>query len=275
MPYTLNMTGTAQVDNSIILAFDQSFIVAAGQAANLDGFVTYRADIGAKSIAFPKYSRLAISTTPLTEDEAPDALALSDTEILLVPAEYGRVVTRTNLASLQTGGKVDLAAATLVGMNMGQTMDKLFLNAVNASSNVTATTALSAASANGLYTRLARKSVAGVAGDTYVGIAHEDDLKLLRAESGWTDVQKYADATAVLANEIGMYSGIRWVRNNLQTAGTVTALGFNAVGKAVSQEAGLTITGPFDNLGRYTNIGWYGVLKYGIVDTDAIEVITA
>lgn len=271
MAYTLNMSGTAQVDDSLITAFDQSFIIAAGQAANLDGFATKRVNIGAKAISMPKYALISPVTTPLTEDEAAVATALSDTEVLLTPAEYGAVVTRTALASLQTGGKVDLAAAQLVGFNMGQSMDALFLAAVNGSSNTNAG-ALSATTANTLYTKLARKSIQTIGG-AYVGVAHEDDLKLLRAESGWQDVQKYADPGMVLANEVGMFAGIRWVRNNLQTPGTVAAMGFNAVGKAVSLEPQLRITGPFDNLGRFVNIGWYGVFTYGLVDTDAVQIL--
>lgn len=273
MPFATNMSGTTQVDSSVITAFDQSFIIASAQAANLDGFASTRVDIGAKAISMPRYSQLAVSTTPLTEDEAATAQAMSDTEILLTPKEYGKVVTRTSLASLQTGGKIDLAAAQLVGMNMGGTMDALFLNAVNASAN-TNTGALSAITANTLYTKLARASVQSIGG-AFIGIAHEDDLKLLRDTASWQDVQKYANAVDVLANEVGMFAGIRWVRNNRQTPGTVAAIGFNAVGKAVSKEATLTITGPFDNLGRFVNIGWYGVLTYGLVDTDAVQVLVA
>ncbi|MCP5916067.1 hypothetical protein NL317_29025, partial [Klebsiella pneumoniae] len=46
------------------------------------------------------------------------------------------VVTKTKLASLQTGGKVDLAAARLVGINMGSTLDKLAMLAGEASTNI-------------------------------------------------------------------------------------------------------------------------------------------
>ena len=49
-------------------------------------------------------------------------------------------------------------------------------------------------------------------------------------------------------------------------------MGFNALGKAVSQEAQLKMTGPFDKLARFLNVGWVGCLKYLIIDQDALEV---
>lgn len=274
MPFTVAMTSTANVDDSIIQAYDAGFLIALAETASLDQFVTYRADIGAKAIEFPKYSQLAVSTTPLDEVEDVDSQQVVDSKITLTPREYGAVVTRTNLASLQTGGKIDLAIPRLVGMNLGTLQNKLFLNAVNGSAN-TNPGVLNAANANILYTKLARANVQGVAGAEYVAVAHEDDLALLRAESAWIDVQKYADAVQVLKNEVGMFAGLRFVRNNDQTIGTVAALGFNAIGKAVSQEARITFTGPFDKLSRYLNIGHYGVYTYGRVESDAIQLLVA
>lgn len=271
MPFSAYMTGTFDVDASIKLAFDQTFIIASGQEANLDGFATVKRDIGAKSIQMTKYGRLPILTTPLNEKEDVTSVAMSDSVILLTPAEYGAAVTTTSLASLQTGGQLDLAVAQVVGENMGQTFDALFLAAVNGSAN-TNSGALSFTTANTLFTKLARQSVRRI-GDAYVGIAHEDDLALLRADSKWVDVQKYASAVDILANEVGMCAGIRWVRNNLQTPGTVAAIGANAVGKAVSLDPSMTFTAGGDKLGRFVNVGWYGCLTYGLVDTDAVQIL--
>lgn len=272
MPFTVNLSGTAQVDDSIILAFDQGFIVGAGQEQILDQFVDARFDIGAKSIAMPKYGRIAVSTTPLTEDEEATATALSDTSVLFTPKEYGRVVSRTALASLQTGGKVDLAAARVVGLNMGQTMDALAIAALGASTNVTVDATFDGAALDAQYSRLVAKSIATIDG-AYVALLNEAQIATLRNETGFTDVAKYASAESVLRNEVGFYKGHKIVRHQGVAAGTVISLGFNALGKAVSKEAGLVITGPFDNLARFVNVGWHGVLAYGIVDTDAVEVI--
>lgn len=301
MPFTTNMSGTTQVDNSIVLAYDQAFIVAHDQENVMDGLVEYRANIGAKSIEFPKYSNLALVTSGLTEDEDVTSEAMSDSQIKLTPEEYGKVVTRTTLASLQSGGKVDVAAATLVGKNMASSRNKLACLALDASTNVWSgaagnvaagsisgtTDIMSGAILNKVYNKLSRASVPGLGGQEYVLVAHDDVITDLRAESAWVDVAKYADAVQVLRNEVGMYKGFRVVKNNHATyadqtgAGTVDeynsyAIGFNALGLAVSKEPGMVATGPFDKLARFVNLGWYGVFKYGIIDTDACwKIVTS
>jgi hypothetical protein len=75
-----------------------------------------------------------------------------------------------------------------------------------------------------------------------------------------------------------MFGGIRWLRSKNVTVtansnGTidtykVNVLGFNALGKAVSEEPHIVISGPFDKLLRFVNVGWFGVFEYGVVDTD-------
>lgn len=291
MAFTLNLSGTAQVDDSLIKAYDQAFLVASTQGNVMDQFASYRANIGATSIEFPKYAQLSLATTPLTEDEDVTSEAMGDSKIILTPAEYGKAVTRTALASLQSGGKVDIAAATLVGQNMANTKNKLATLALDASTNVItagdkaladilAADVLSGSILNKAYNKLARASVAPL-GAEYVLVAHDDVITDLRAESAWIDVAKYSNAVEVLRNEIGMYKGFRVVRNNHATfadqagVGTVDiynsyVIGFNAFGLAESKTPGMVATGPFDKLARFVNLGWYGCFSYGIVDTDAV-----
>jgi len=296
MPFTTNLTGTAQVDDSIILAYDQSYIVAVGQNNVLDQFVQYKEDIGAKSIQLPKFSRLALATTPLTETDDVVSAALVDAPILLTPVEYGQVVTTTKLANLQTGGKADLAAAQLVGINHGSTTDKLGILALDASSNsfvingtteaaLVATDIADAPFLNYFYNKLARANVPSING-AYVMVAHDDvihDLRAASAVGSWQDVVKYAMPGDALVNEVGMYKGFRVVRDNNATfadqtgAGLVDIynsyfMGFNGLGKATSQTGRLVITGPFDKLSRFVNLGWYEVSQYKIIDQDAVWV---
>lgn len=296
MPFVANMSGTTQLDDSAVLAFEQSFLIANGQNNVMDQLAQMNTQIGAKSISMTKYSRLALATTPLTEDEDAARQVMSDSTILFTPAEYGNVVTRTNLASLQSGGKVDLAAAQLVGINAGSTYDKLAVLALNGGSEIfngsagteaglAAGDVCDATFLNRMYNKLARANVATVGG-AYVAVLHDDQIHDLRSASGagsWQDVVKYTDAMPALANEVGMFKGFRIVRNNnivvadQSGAGTVDAyrglfLGANALGKAESQALSIRVTGPFDALGRFVNVGWYGVVKYGIVDTDAVFV---
>lgn len=294
--FTTNLSGVTELDDSIILAFAQSYLIAQGQNNVMDQFATMKEEIGAKSITIPKYARLGLATTPLTETDDLVSAALADTGITLTPAEYGNVVTTTKLANLQTGGKADLAAAQLVGINHGSTMDKLACLALDASSNgyviggtaegsVTGSQVASDVFLNYFYNKLARANIPMVNG-AYVMVAHDDVIADLREATGagsWTDVTKYAAPGETLMNEVGMYKGFRVVRNNNATfadqtgAGTVDLynsyfFGFNALGKATSQPGRMVATGPFDKLARFVNLGWYEVSQYKIIDTDAVWV---
>lgn len=294
MPFTTAMTTVASVDDSIVQAYDAAFIVAAEQGDVMSPFVQYRADIGAKSIEFPKYGKLAPATTPLTEDEDLESTQITDSKIILTPKEYGRVVTVTALSSLQTGGKVDLAAARLVGDNVARTLNVLAIRALEASTNVIipgagteagllAADVMSAAVLNRVYNKLARASIPALADGLYVAFMHDDviaDLRAGAAAGDWTDVVKYASPETALANEVGVYKGFRIIRNNdcafadQAGAGTVDAykssfMGFNGLGLAVSKAPGMVIT-QSDKLNRFVNMGWHGVHEHKIVDTDAV-----
>ena len=299
MPFTTSMTGTAQVDDSIITEFDQQFIIAAAEMGVMEQFVTYKKTIKAKDVDFEKYSQMALQTTALTEDEDVTSEALVDAPITIQPKEFGNVVTKTNLASLQTGGKVDLAAARLTGMNMGRSMDKLAVLRAEASTNelvvggglesaLTGTDVMTVTFLNSLYNKLSRANIQPLSNGMYVAIMHDDVIHDLRDSAGtgsWQDINKYARPEEVLKNEVGMIAGFRIVRDNHVSinadagSGTVDTyhtlcMGFNALGKATSEEAHGVISGPFDKLGRFVNVGWYGVYEYGIVDQDALYLGT-
>ncbi|MEE8598225.1 MAG: N4-gp56 family major capsid protein, partial [Dehalococcoidales bacterium] len=263
----------------------------------MDQAASYKKSIGSKSIQMAKYPRLSLDTTPLVEQDDVDSEALSDTQILFIPEEHGKVVTTTALANLQTGGTADRAAARLVGMHMGQLTDRLACEALDGSANVstpngaaeaalTAAETLSASYLNSLYNKLARRNVKPMANGLYALFAHEDVIFDLRADAGsasWTEISKHQKSDDILKNEVAQLAGFSIIRDNLSTlttdggSGAVDtyrsyAMGFNALGKAVSQEPQGVISGPFDKLARFANIGWKGTVKYGIVDQDALEL---
>jgi N4-gp56 family major capsid protein len=299
MAFTTVLTGVADVDDSIILEFDQQFIVASAQEAVMDQFVSYKQDINAKSIQLPKYSRLSLQTTPLVEADDVTSEALVDEAILLTPAEYGNVVTTTKLAELQSGGTAALAASRLVGLNGGRSLDKLAILAGEGSANeltptggaessLVAADVMTATFLNELYNKLARASVQPLSDGMYVLVAHDDVIHDLRDSVGsgsWVDINKFSRPEEVLRNEVGQMSGFKIVRDNNITinadAGAAAvdtyhslAMGFNALGKAESQGLEMRATGPFDKLARFANMGWHWVGDYGIVDQDALYIGT-
>lgn len=298
MPFTVNLSGTAQVDDSIRKEFDAEFRVALAEQGSASQFATIRRDFEAESISLPKYEQLSLATTPLTEDEDPNSEALQDSKVLVTPKEYGNVVTTTKLANLQTGGMADRAAARMVGINAGRTDNKLAIEAMDLSTNVifaSGTDRVSTVAGDVMtgslmgkaYNKLARANALGVANGDFVMIAHDDVIHDIREQAGansWIDAHKYALPEQLLRNEVGMYKGFRVIRDNLATiiadggAGGVDIyksyfVGFNALGVGVSHPIEMRATGPYDKLNRFVNMGWYGCMEYKIVEDQALWVI--
>ncbi len=292
--FTTAMTTTASVDDSIVTAFNQEVWMAVGQSNVSDALISQKIEINAKVINMPKYARVAVATTPLTETDDIASTALADTKVTFTPLEYGNAFTITSLSSFQTGGLVDRAAAALIAENYSATMDTLAVQALDASTNtyiiggtaagsVTAGQVASDVFLNYFYNKLARKNVPSING-AYVMMAHDDvitDLRAATAVGSWQDVVKYSAPGEALVNEVGMFKGFKVVRNNRATfadqtgAGTVDLynsyfLGANGLGKAISRPGSLTLTGPFDKLNRFYNLGWYEVSVTQILDQDCV-----
>lgn len=300
MPFTINLSGTNEVDDSIVEEFDAEFRVALAEQGSASQFASIKKDFEAKSISLPKYEQLVIDTTPLNEYEDVDSEAMVDSAVIVTPAEHGKVVTTTKLASLQTKGMADRASARLVGINAGRTDNKLAIEAMDLSSAVLLPNAgytdandivqsdvMTGSLMGKAYNRLSRKNALGVANGEYVMIAHEDVIFDIREQAGansWVDAHKYALPEQLLRNEVGMYKGLRVVKDNLSTIEANTqatpvdvytsyVIGFNAFGVGISHPIEMRATGPFDKLGRFVNLGWYGCMQYKIVEQDALVTI--
>ena len=291
MAFITNVTGTTDLDDSLVQAYDASYMLAVGQENVMEQFATVKVDIGATSITINKLARLAPATTPLDEQEVAPRQKIVDSKIVLTPAEYGTTVSTTNLANLQTGGKADLMAAQAVGVSHGMTLDYLAIAALEASTNaiviggkaeedVLATDVATAAFLNTFYNKLARKNVPKVDG-LYIMVAPEDVIKDLRADPSWIDLAKYSTAISLLRNEMGMFGGFRVVMDNNIQGGDQTGAGLvdlysayffgvNALGKATSQTGRMILKDAGDPMNRFYNLSWYEVSQYKIIDQDCV-----
>lgn len=286
-----NLSGTAEVNDSVKLAFVTAAIIAYGQNNVTDQFAQFKQSINAVSISLPRYDRLTPSTTPLNEREDVAGKALVDSKRVFTPAEFGEVVTKTELASLQTGGTIDMAIPQVLGLHSGATTDSLALAALGTTSNaisigtgaagaLQATDVMSRSVLDKAYNKLARANVPKIGG-AYIAIMHADQINDLLADvqpGSWVDVSKYSQPDKAFANEIGMFKGFRIIQDNFITVvktGSVSHytaifMGFNGLGKVESLPLTFTATGPFDRLGRFVNMGWKWVGTYGIVEPTAV-----
>lgn len=299
--FITNLTGTSDLDNSLVEEFSEQILIAKASVGIADQFVSLPKEINGKSCTFTRYGQLTIDTTPLNEREDVGSEKLTDSEFELTAKEHGKVVTTTNLANLQSGGKCDKAAGALIGMHMGRTQNRLALNALEQTTNIVwpaaitnkkdllKTSVMSGTILGKVYNRMSREEVLGVpeAGGKYVALMHDDVIQDIRESADWKDVTKYANPEDILLNEVGMYKGFRIIEDNTTTiiakadagVGAVAdvyrtvCIGFNALGKGESLPCHIRLTDGGDKLARFKNIGWYGVLDYTIVDEDAVFVI--
>lgn len=268
------VTTGATLDDSLITLIDQEVIVSGAGINKIDAFVETKVEIGAKAIDFTIFSKLNKATTALTDGADVDAVAMADSSVTLTPAEYGAVVTPTKLANLQTGGKADRAGAKLVGINLSETMNQLGVNALEDGTNTTAAATagtLAKGDLRGAYERLSTNRIPKINGYyiAYMNPAQVSDIK-----DAYVTIAQNTNLELATNGVVGTYEGFLIVEDPDVTAGQVNCFGMGALGKAVSMEPDTTITGPFDRLGRMVNLGWYGVVAYGIVDDNAIEIIT-
>lgn len=265
----------ATLSDSAVELMSKAVIVSGNSFNKIDAFLTHKKEDMASSISFTVFSRMDAATTPLTDGSEATSTTMTDTKILLEPAEHGKVITTTSLANLATAGKADLASAELVGINLGETTDKLGLLATEAGTNTIAASTpgkLSAADLRIAYTALATAGIAKFLDGRFVAFVNPAQVSDIKDD--FINIVQSTDAVSATSGMVGALEGFTIVEDSNVTAGKVSCFGFNALGKATSKEAALVITDGNDNLGRTMNIGWYGVIKYGVIDQNAVRVIT-
>lgn len=297
--FTTVITDKAVLDQSQVSVWNQGVILAADEELVMNQFVSQRKSGKAADYKFMKFANMARATTPLIDGEDVTSEAVVDSVVPLTPAEQGNVVTVTTLGDISTGGRLNPAVIEMVGKNMGTSVDTLAILSLEASTNelttnaggeaaITATDILTKAYFEKAYNKLRRANIPKIGG-LYVAVIHPDvisDVRDAASAGDWVDVSKYAQPGQILRNELGTYKGFRIIENsNISINADAGALavdtyhslffGYNALGLAEAVAPGLRITGPFDKLGRLLNFGWYGVLKYGIIDSNAIWMVTS
>lgn len=298
MAFTTNMSTTTQLDAHLITMYENEFLISAENTltAGLPSLATQQFDGQAKTFTFPIYSKQTVITSALTQDTDVTSVAMADAPVAFTPLEYGNAITTTKLAVVQSGGLPAVAAVRLMGVNMRESVEKLMVLIGEAGTNeitahasgegsMTSTNILSPTLVKRAHNKLVR---AGIPGPYYM-VAHDDVLYDLKNDTGtdsWTEINTYTNRVEVVNNEIGMFGGFRVIHSPQTTvnadAGSSTTdsyhtqcFGQNAFGYAASVSPNGVISGPFDKLQRFANIGWYGIFVFGLVDTAAHWLITS
>tara|TARA_B110000908_G_scaffold144145_1_gene173538 strand:+ start:563 stop:1384 length:822 start_codon:yes stop_codon:yes gene_type:complete len=265
----------AVLSDSVVDLMNQAVIISGNSYNKIDPYVTAKVEEMASSVAFTVFSRMSAATTPLTDGTEASSTTMTDTKVSLTVAEYGAVVTSTALANIATAGKADLASAQLVGVNLGETTDKLGLLAAEAGTNTIAAATggtLAAADLRGAYTALSNAGIMKFPDGRYVAFVNPSQIS--NVKDAYIAIAQNTDIGQATSGIVGALEGFTLIEDSNVTAGTVSCFGVNAIGKAVALAPSMRVVDGQDNLGRTVNVGWYGIMKYGVIDQNAVRVIT-
>jgi N4-gp56 family major capsid protein len=191
------------------------------------------------------YPNLAVITATLTEGVAPTAQALTIGVDEGTAAQRGGVIDVTDLASMQSPHDLITEAAKKAAYQASLSMDeqaRLVITAgtsnivySNGSARSAVSAVLSGTAVKKAFSLLQDNDVPKFPDGFYRGIIHPRaafDLQNEATGSGtWVETLKYTNAIPLLANEIGMYGGVRLMVSTRAT--TFTTAG--AAGRDVLQ----------------------------------------
>lgn len=179
-----------------------------------------------KTIYFNRFSRLAVSTTPLTECVNPAGTDMSTTIVSATIAEYGNFVKVCSLFELTSIDEDLREHVSVIAQNAAETIDSLIAAELSANSTVQYANAKTAVASvatsdtlDGQDIRRAYRTLkingAKVFSDGYfhgiIPVSAEFDL---RADTEWLDAYRYTDADNIRNGEIGRLHGVKFMDTN-------------------------------------------------------------
>lgn len=240
---------------------------------------------GGKSIEFRKFSPLPKALTALTEGVTPNGQALTVTNLTATVSQYGDYVELTDVLQLAAIDPVLTEANKLLGVQAGETLDRLTADILNAGTNVqysggkTARASLTATDVLKVddikkAVRTLKNNYAKKINGAYVGIIHPDVAYDLTNDPKWEAVKTY-DPKDWYNGEIGRICGVRFVETPEAVTFTVGSgdtakkvystliLGADAYGVTTIEGGGLSTivkqlgsAGSADPLDQRSSSGW-------------------
>lgn len=267
------------------------------------------------TVKFKRYANFPAATTPLVEGVTPAGRKLSETIITATAAQYGDFATLTDRLTMTTEDPVRLETNMILGDQAGNTFDQVVRDVL-----VTGTNVIYSGTGNAARADVAAGDVITLANiqsaeetlkvnntrwmtsfvdpstgyntvplaPCFVGICHVYTTKTLRAMTGFTKVELYANPAARMEGEIGKVENTRFIE-------TVNAKVFTGAGTSsidvyatlimgmwaygISRIAGHALEnivkplgsgGTADPLNQRETSGWKGTLVAKILNDDFI-----
>ena len=237
-----------------------------------------------KTIQWNRYDPLATVTTALTEGSNPSEVALTASQVTASLAEYGNVIKISKLLKLTSIDADATEKVSLMGQNMGETIDDLDKAALyagataqlgggkSALTDIAATDTFSADEVRKAVRTLQVNKAMKYADGFYIGKIGPYTEYDLKGDTTWVNSKVYSDVKKLYNGEVGALYGVRFVNVTAQKSesSTVTVYsnfihGANAFAKYdLSKDVPKlyikvpTVSDTSNPTDRYSTIGWAG-----------------
>lgn len=270
---------------------------------------------GTNVIKFRRYGNLTRTIVPLSEGVSPSGSQLSITDVTATVLQYGDYVTLTDKVLMETYDPILTETAEILGDQAGDSLDVLCRNVQVAGASAqyasTATSVATVGSAMKLDRSEVKQAVRTLKGNSakpvtsminpstgynttpinraFIGIVHPDSTFDLDDATGWIPVEKYANKSDVMPDEVGSLAGVRFIEspNAYTTSGTLVStvygtliFGMNAYAQTrISGEALTNIVKPLgsagtaDALNQRSTSGWKASYVAKVLNANFIIVI--
>lgn len=196
------------------------------------------------TITFRRYTELSNATTPLTEGITPVGNQLSVTNVTAQIQQYGDFIVGTDVVDFSTEDPIMLETAQLLGDQAGRTIDAIIAGVLSTGTNVIYAnnrvsrvtvaagdilTEANIISAEELLKISNTRTITNFADpdeayntvplpDCFIGIIHTYTTRTLRAMSGFTRVEMYAQNPATrMPGEVGKIQTTRFLETTAAT----------------------------------------------------------
>jgi len=298
--------GSGQLSNQVLTAYQRSAFFALRSQTVFDQFAKVKPGnltSPGNPVSFLFWSDMALATTALTETVDIDAVGLSDSQVVVTPAEYGDAVLLTiRIREDDFLIGFDSDVANLLNYGMVNTIDRLARTAVDAGGtevihpgataevDIIAADVLTVALVRQQRATLTKASVMPWDGTSYAGVINPDVAYDLKAETGdgsWTAAAQYSGVERIWNNELGTYAGIRFIESERTKisdgggSGTVDSyttyfFGQEFLAKAESIPPHMVLGPVSDKLRRFQPLGWTFYAGWAVLRSAALQrVLTA
>jgi N4-gp56 family major capsid protein len=186
-----------------------------------------------RTVNFTRYTPLTVVTAPITESCNPAVCLITACTVSMTLSEYGLTVNCSKLLSLVSIDKNMAEKISLVGQNMGETINTLVAAELangtaywpnsHTLSTVAAGDTLSASAIREMVKTLEANKANAYQDGNYIGKTNPLSKYSLLGDSTWINAHTYKDGKELYNGEMGELYQVRWMLNK----GTTSAIGYS------------------------------------------------